>query len=206
MANQVWTFKLDRGAVEGLNTPRGKLKYPPQDPEPKTVLCESHSPTQSLNGVLPLGLIGPKCISTVIIEGVQCDSLLDSGSQVTTVSKFFHEHYLSHQPIFPIQDLLDIEGAGGQEVPYSGYIQVSMNFLKDVMRNPVKSHTLALVVPDHRTNMHVPLLIGTNTLDPLFEKCVSFQDENGQHQTKNSHCSLLANNLYDRFKVTKMAN
>lgn len=203
MAGQVWIFKLDRGAVEGLTAPRSKLKCPPQDLEPKTVLCESHYPTQSLNGVLPIGLIGPRCTSTVIIEGVQCDSLLDSGSQVTTVSKSFHERYLSHQPIFPIQDLLDIEGAGGQEVPYSGYIQVSMDFPEHVMGKPVNIHTLALVVPDHRTNVHVPLLIGTNTLDPLYEKCASIQDKNEKHQTKNCHLSPLMKNLYNRFKVNQ---
>lgn len=98
----------------------------------------------------------------VNIEGVQCNSLLDSGSQVTTVSKTFYENHLSCQPILPIQNLLDIEGAGGQEVPYLGYIPVSIQFPENIMGKYEKIDTLALVVPDHRTNMDVPLLIGTD--------------------------------------------
>lgn len=63
-----------------------------------------------------------------------------------------------------------------------------MDFPEGVIGKPVKIHTLALVVPDHRTYMHVPLLISTNTLDPLYVKCTSIQDEHDKHQTKNSQC------------------
>ncbi|XP_035862265.1 uncharacterized protein LOC118496109 [Sander lucioperca] len=203
MGNQIWPFKLDRVAVEGLTAPGSKMKCPTQSQDTQTVICETHSPAQSLGGALPRGLIGPKCTSTVVVEGVQCDSLLNSGSQVTTISKSFHESHLSHQPISPIQDLLDIEGAGGQEVPYLGYIQVNIDFPENIMGKPVKIHTLALVVPDHRTNMDVPLLIGTNTLDPLYEKCALIQDDRVTHGTNGGHCSPLVKHLYHRFKINQ---
>lgn len=189
--------------MEGLTAPGNKMKCPTQNEGTKTVVCETHSSTQSLDGALPRGLIGPKCTSTVVVEGVQCDSLLDSGSQVSTISKSFHDRYLSQQPIFPIQDLLDIEGAGGQEVPYLGYIQVNINFPEHIMGKPVKILTLALVVPDHRTNMDVPLLIGTNTLDPLYEKCAPTQDDCVKYGTNGGQCSPLVKHLYQRFKINQ---
>lgn len=203
MANQIWAFKLDQVAVEGLTAPRNKMKRPTQSQEIETVTCKTHSQAQMVDGALPKGLVGPKCTSTVIIEGVQCDSLLDSGSQVSTVSKSFHENHLSHQPIFPIHDLLDIEGAGGQEVPYLGYVQVDVDFPEDIMGKSDKIHTLALVVPDHRTNVDVPLLIGNNTLDPLYEKCALIQGESVKHRTKDSHGSPRLKHLYHRFKINR---
>ncbi|KAI4875687.1 hypothetical protein NFI96_005150 [Prochilodus magdalenae] len=69
------------------------------------------------------------------------------------------------------------------------------------MGKPVKVHTLALVVPDHRTNMHVPLLIGTNTLDPLYEDCAPTQNE--RHRSNSGNCSPLIKTLYNRFKMNQ---
>lgn len=98
---------------------------------------DNSSPNRSVNGVgaqneaithkttkthrsteqsLPPGLIGPRCVVSVFFEGVPCESIMDSGSQVTTVSERFHKNHLSHLPVHPIHDLLEIEGAGGQEV------------------------------------------------------------------------------------------
>jgi len=111
--------------------------------------------------------------------------------------------YLSHQPIFPIQDLLDIEGAGGQEVPYLGYIQVNINFPEHIMGKLLEILTLALVMPDHRTNMDVPLLIGTNTLDPLYEKCALIQDDSAKHRANGGQYSSLVKHLYHRFKINQ---
>ena len=55
------------------------------------------------NSNLPDGLIGPLYAATVLIEGVQCESILYTGSQVTTISETFHASYLSSLPIQPIQ-------------------------------------------------------------------------------------------------------
>lgn len=199
MAEQIRPFKLDRVAVEGITAPSDELKCPIQKQERETVTSKNNSSTQSSDVLLPRGLIGPKCTATVTIEGVQCVSLLDSGSQVTTISKSFHESHLSHRPIFPIQDLLDIEGAGGQEVPYLGYVQANIHFPEDVMGKAERVVTLALVVPDHRTNMDVPLLIGTNTLDPLYAKCA--QNKFGKYSSRASHCFQLVKHLYQRYKI-----
>lgn len=147
------------------------------------VNCEGHTPVPSSTGVLPRGLIGPKCSATVTIEGSHSNSLLDTGLQVTTVSKSFYESHLSHQPILPLNDLLDIEGAGGQEVPYLGYIEVSILSPENITGEPEEVNTLVLIVPNCGTNMEIPVLTGTNTLDILYEKCISHQDKHARNKT-----------------------
>lgn len=65
----------------------------------------------------PKGLIGQKCTANVLVSGVNCNCVLDTGSQVTTVSASFYQNHLSEHPIQPIDDL-DVEGTNGQHVPY----------------------------------------------------------------------------------------
>lgn len=130
----------------------------------------------------------------VFIEGIQCNRF-DSGSQVTTVSKSFYDRNLSSQKIFPIQDLLDIEGAGGQEVPYLGYISATIHFPEGVMEKSAEVDTV-LVVPDHRTNIEVPLLMGTNNLDILYETAgLGKAQPNHSLQEKHIHQPPLVKHL-----------
>lgn len=203
MGNQIWSFKLDRVAVEGLTAPKNEPGCPIRFQDKEKVTCESHSQAQLLCDCLPKRLIGPKCTAAVSIEGSQCNSLLDSGSQVTTVSKSFYDRNLSSQKIFPIQDLLDIEGAGGQEVPYLGYISTTIHFPESVMGKSAEVDTLILVVPHHRTNMEVPLLIWTNTLDILYETVGlgKAQPNHVLQEKKNIPHSPLVKHLYHRFKT-----
>jgi hypothetical protein len=124
------------------------------------------------NSNLPNGLIGPRYAATVLIEGVQCESILDTGSQVTTISETFHASYLSSLPIQPIQSLLEIEGAGGQTVPYLGYIEVSLTFPDTVTGTKEELRALALIVPECLFNSQTPVLVGTNVLIQLYQHAV----------------------------------
>lgn len=60
---------------------------------------------------LPKGLIGAKCTAQVYIEGKLCSCLLDTGSQVTTISKSYHEQTLPELSIIPLENLLEVEAA-----------------------------------------------------------------------------------------------
>lgn len=73
---------------------------------------------------LPKGLIGEKCIAQVTITGQECNCLIDTGSQVTTIPLSFYEQCLSEYPINSLSDLLEVEGANGLFVPYLGYIEL----------------------------------------------------------------------------------
>lgn len=121
------------------------------------------------NKKLPSRLVGRKCTSRVAVDGVDCSCLLDTGSQVTTISMTFYQDHLSEHPIKPISDLLEVEGANGQTVPYLGYVETNIKFPKNFLETEPEILTLALIVPDLRSNSDTPLLIGTNTLDPLYD-------------------------------------
>uniref|UniRef100_A0AAR2JKB7 Gypsy retrotransposon integrase-like protein 1 n=1 Tax=Pygocentrus nattereri TaxID=42514 RepID=A0AAR2JKB7_PYGNA len=118
---------------------------------------------------LPKGLVGTKCTAQIKIGHAHTSCLLDTGSQVTTVSHSFFQKNLSDHQINSLSDLLEVEGANGQSVPYLGYVELSVVFPKEFTGIEVEVPTLALVVPDTTSESQPHVLIGTNTLDVLYE-------------------------------------
>lgn len=88
---------------------------------------------------------------------------------MTTVSSSFYHANLSEHPIHPIT-CLDVEAASGQNVLYMGYVELSLKFPKDFVEVEPEVSTLALVVPDVRSNSDLPVLIGTNVLDVVYDE------------------------------------
>lgn len=119
---------------------------------------------------LPKGLVGARCVAEVSIAGKKCHCLLDTGSQVTTVPKSFYEQHLSEHPINPLDDILEVEGANGFSVPYEGYVKVDITFPEEFLGATIEVATVALVVPDVKSHTQPLILIGTNTLDILYEQ------------------------------------
>lgn len=101
---------------------------------------------------LPKGLVGTRSTGEVKIKGINFHCLLDTGSQVTTISHFFYNTHLSDHKIKPINDLLEIEGANGQRVPYIGYVELCLTFPPEFTGEEMDINTLALVVPDLRSS------------------------------------------------------
>jgi transposase InsO family protein len=99
------------------------------------------------------------------IAGNTCTALLDTGSTVSTLALSFHEKYLQDIPIRNLDNLLKIEGAGGHNLPYLGYIETDITIPGDFESHKI----LFLIVPDTNYNSSVPALIGTNFLAPLME-------------------------------------
>lgn len=120
----------------------------------------------------PKGLVGSKSTANIKVNGVECNSLLDTGSQVTTVSQSFYNQHLSDQTIYSISDILEI-GANGQTVPYAGYAHLTVQFPEEFISSQPEIETPALIVPDVRSNSDIPVSVGTNTLDPLYEQFLS---------------------------------
>lgn len=69
-----------------------------------------------------------------------------------------------------MNNILEVDRANGQPVPYNGYVEISMKFPKEFIASEPEVQTLALVVPDNLSNSSIQVLIGTNTLDPLYEE------------------------------------
>ena len=70
--------------------------------------------------------------------------------------------YLSNRQLHPIQGLITVVGASGQNVPFLGYVEMKVHFPPDQSGTVEQFETLALVVPDNEYNDRVPLLVGTN--------------------------------------------
>ena len=114
-------------------------------------------------------LTGRPTGTTVFIDNVELTALLDTGSCISYLSQSYHEKYLSHLPLLPVTDILNIECADGQKLPYSGYIKASMT--SPGIPKCTEQFCLLLVVPDTNYNQSVPVLIGTNILDEIEKDC-----------------------------------
>lgn len=79
----------------------------------------------------------------VEVRGEEVSCLLDLGKQVTTVHESFYKQHLSEQQIKPPFDLLEVEDANGQLVPYLGCIVMTITFPRDFVGVPINVNTLA---------------------------------------------------------------
>lgn len=106
-------------------------------------------------------LIGPINCTVISVCGRNCSALLDTGSQVTTISSYFVENHpiLSKQIIQPAD--ITVEGAGGQSVPFLGILNIDIDI--DELGITLKS-VPALVVPKKHGDDKMPCLLGTNVL------------------------------------------
>lgn len=159
-------MKLKAVPVEGLPGTEIDKERPKAKAKTKASI-QNHNAEHQIG--LPKKLVGQKCTANVGVSGVNTTCLLDSGSQVTTVTHSFYKSHLSEHPIQPL-DTLEVEGANGQNVPYLGYVPINLKFPKVFVEAEPEVSTLALVVPDRRSNCNLPVLIGTNALDPLYEE------------------------------------
>lgn len=158
-------FKLRAVPVEG---PPGTERQHKSPRHKYPVKSFSQAYERKSHTQLPKGLVGSKCVASVKVSGVNVNCLLDSGSQVTTVTASFAKAHLSKHRIQPFKDL-DVEAANGQTVPYLGYVPITIKFPKEFIEAEPEISTLALVVPD-RKNCDLALLIGTNALDTLYDE------------------------------------
>ena len=85
--------------------------------------------------------------------------MIDTGSTVSTISKPFFEKF--KLPINPLKELLHIETANGDKLPYHGYSECELS-VPELGVNELKG--LFLVVPETPFEKEVPVIIGTNLL------------------------------------------
>lgn len=75
---------------------------------------------------------------------------------------------LKVKPVKPLCDILQGEGAAGQAVPYLGCVEMTVTFPREFLGADFDVATL--VVPDGRSDFQCPVLIGMNTLEPLYSQ------------------------------------
>ena len=117
-------------------------------------------------------LVGPACETSVNVNGHNCQGLLDSGSQVTILSRsFYNDHLSANVPLHQLGSTLIVKGAGDQNVPYDGYVYIDMSFEKSVVGTDRPVQILALVCQDSSYSSRVPVIVGTNTFRKLAMLC-----------------------------------
>ena len=76
------------------------------------------------------------------------------------------EENLDDLPIHPVSDLIKIRGAGGQDVPFTGYVEARLTLQMLPSQPPVDHDCLLLVVEDTSYSARVPVVVGTNVIKP----------------------------------------
>ena len=105
-------------------------------------------------------LIGTPNESRVEVEGVPITALIDSGANLSAITKSFAKEL--QLEIKGLQTILDIEPTGGGQVPYHGYVECK---LKIPQIKKFDLDVLMLVIDDSLYAMRVPIQIGTLHID-----------------------------------------
>ena len=109
-------------------------------------------------------LIGPLNESPVFIEGQKFTGLIDSGAQLSGICQSLVEKL--KLKIHKLDTLLDIEGTGGINVPYLGYVEAKLG-IEEIQG--MDEDCLFLVIPDSKYTERVPVSIGTLHIDRCLE-------------------------------------
>lgn len=141
---------------------------------------DSNQPTQEI-----LQKAVGKCPEkTVKLEGSSCRCLIDTGSEVSTISEsFFHDLLQSKPALHDVTKWLRVSGANHLDVPVVGYIQVTVEIdgetIPDVgflvVKDPTDEHS-------KRKKLQVPGILGSNTFSLLkHQKGTESVDSNNSH-------------------------
>ena len=64
---------------------------------------------------------------TIELESNKTKALVDTGSCISTISESFYNEKLPEIKLQPLDNLIKVECADGQELPYSGYIEANLS-------------------------------------------------------------------------------
>ena len=107
-------------------------------------------------------MVGKSNVAEIYLGGIKTIGLIDSGSQITSVSESFYQSLNPKPALHDVKELgLSVTSAGGSQLPVKGYIEedVSVPFVNNfTIPAPV------LVVHDTNFNSLVPSIIGTNVI------------------------------------------
>ena len=131
------------------------------NPKSKSMICKILKQNNQYHNPDPLfRLVGEVNESMVIVEGQEARALLDSGSQLSAILlKWVKKLKLKPQQL---QSILQIEGSGGLEGPYLGYVE---GHLKIPKIKAFDLDVLLLIVPDSAHTQYTPITLRTLHID-----------------------------------------
>ena len=110
-------------------------------------------------------LIGEANESMIQVNDCLVKALIDSGAQVSTMARGLAK--MMNLKIHKLRKILKIEGTGGGDVPYDGYVEVELQ-LPQIKHFQEK--VLMLVVNDSDYGERVPIQLGTLHIDMILDQ------------------------------------
>ena len=126
-------------------------------------------------------LVGEANESIVIVEGQEVRALLDSGSQLSAILL----EWLKKLKLKPQQlcSILQIEGPGGLEVSYLGYVEAHLE-IPEIKAFDLD--VLLLIVPDSAHKQYTQIMLGTLHIDLVIKLATKKELESLNKQWKRS--------------------
>lgn len=69
-------------------------------------------------------IVGNSNEADVKVDGKKAKALVDTGSGISTISEKFYRENLQHRELHSLYDILQIECANGESLPYLGFVEV----------------------------------------------------------------------------------
>lgn len=69
-------------------------------------------------------IVGSSNEADVKVDGKKAKALVDTGSGINTISEKFYRENLQHRELQSLYDMLQIECANGESLPYLGFVEV----------------------------------------------------------------------------------
>lgn len=111
-------------------------------------------------------LVGSTNEVFVTIDNNQTTTLVDTRSLISTICQIFKEH-LYNTALQPLSNILHVECADGQSLPYLGCIQCSLRAKGFDNDQVCVDGLLNFLLLPNIYNRSVPVLIGTNIISVL---------------------------------------
>ena len=125
-------------------------------------------------------LVGEANETIVMVEDQKVRALLDSGSQLSAILLAWVKK-LNLKP--QLQSILQIEGSGGLDVPYLGYVEAHLG-IPEI--KAFDHDVLFLIVPDSAHTQHTPITLGILHIDMAIKMVMRKELENLNKQWKRS--------------------
>ena len=113
-------------------------------------------------------MIGDANESVLQVDNYKVTALIDSGAQISTITESFVK--LLKLQTRSLKRLLKIEGTGGGQVPYKGYVEVTLK-VPEVAK--FKEQVLFLIIADSEYGNRVPVQLGTLHIDMLLNSATA---------------------------------